>query len=135
MAKITFDGFDEYAEQLKKLEVNTLSVIKPAVYDGAAVVADEVKRHLRRVVSSRATGDLERSLGLSPMQDSFGFIHTKLGFDGYDRKGAANAPKAYVLERGRRDQPGRRKKPFIRPSEARQLHTILVSLMRTLLCS
>lgn len=115
MAKITFKGFSEYRAQLNALQQNTLKILKPAVYDGAAIVADETKRQLRRVIA-HPTGALEKSLGLSPMRDDFGYVYTKLGFDGYGdeaRKRHPNAPKAYVLEKGRADQPGRKKKPFL----------------------
>lgn len=116
MAKISFEGFESYKDMISDIEINTLNIIKPAVYDGAAIVADEVKRNLRRVVSPKASGDLERSMGLSEMRESFGFVHTKLGFSGYDRAGHPNILKARALERGRKDQPGRKKKPFIAPA-------------------
>lgn len=115
MAKITFDGFDNYRAIMQNLEGKELSIIKPAVYNGAAVVIDEVKRSLRSVVSGEATGDLEASIGLSHMEDKNGYINTKLGFDGYDRKGSPNIVKARVLESGTSKQQ-QRKKPFIRPA-------------------
>lgn len=113
MAKITFEGFESYKKQLEELGRRSDAIIKPAVYDGAAVLAEEVKRSLRRVLSDKATGDLVDSLGLTKMVDEQGYVYTKLGFVGYDRKKAANMVKAQVLERGRRDQPKRIKKPFM----------------------
>lgn len=113
MAKISFDGLDDYIKLLENIETKRSSIIKPAVYDGAAVVVEEVKKNLRRVVSSESTGDLERSMGLTKMQDSDGFVHTKLGFDGYDRNHHPNVLKARALESGTSKQ---RKKPFIRPA-------------------
>ena len=47
------------------------------------------------------------------MEDERGFIHTKLGFDGYDRRGNPNVVKARALESGTSKQ---QKKPFIRPA-------------------
>lgn len=113
MAKITFDGLGEYIELLEKMEVKRNSIIKPAVYDGAAIVVKEVKENLRRVVGPGNTGDLERSIGLSDMQDRDGFVHTKLGFDGYDRNHHPNIVKARALESGTSKQ---QKTPFIRPA-------------------
>lgn len=113
MAKITFDGLEEYIELLEKMEVKRNSIIKPAVYDGAAIVVKEVKENLRRVVGPGNTGDLERSIGLATMQDQDGFVHTKLGFDGYDRNHHPNIVKARALESGTSKQ---QKTPFIRPA-------------------
>lgn len=113
MAKITFDGLEEYIELLEKMEVKRNSIIKPAVYDGAAIVVKEVKENLRRVVGPGNTGDLERSIGLATMQDRDGFVHTKLGFDGYDRNHHPNIVKARALESGTSKQ---QKTPFIRPA-------------------
>lgn len=113
MAKISFDGFDNYRAIMQNLEGKELSIIKPAVYNGAAIVIDEVKKSLRSVVSSESTGDLEKSVGLSHMKDENGYINTKLGFDGYDRNGHPNIVKARALESGTSKQ---RKKPFIRPA-------------------
>ena len=113
MATIKFEGFDEYRKLIADLDKKTNSIIKPAVYDGAAVVVEEVKKNLRRVVGPDSTGDLEKSIGLSKMEDDRGFIHTKLGFDGYDRRGNPNVVKARALESGTSKQ---QKKPFIRPA-------------------
>ena len=113
MATIKFEGFDEYRKLIADLDQRTNSIIKPAVYDGAAVVVEEVKKNLRREVGPDSTGDLEKSIGLSKMEDDRGFIHTKLGFDGYDRRGNPNVVKARALESGTSKQ---QKKPFIRPA-------------------
>ena len=98
---------------MNDLNKKSNSIIKIAVYDGAAVVVEEVKKNLRRVVGPDSTGDLEKSMGLSQMQDDGGFVHTKLGFDGYDRRGNPNVLKARALESGTSKQ---QKKPFIRPA-------------------
>lgn len=113
MASIVFDGFDKYVGLIDNLNKKSNSIIKIAVYDGAAVVVEEVKKNLRRVVGPDSTGDLEKSMGLSQMQDDGGFVHTKLGFDGYDRRGNPNVVKARALESGTSKQ---QKKPFIRPA-------------------
>lgn len=113
MATIKFDGFDKYLKLLDGIDKNRNAIIKPAVYEGAAVVVEEVKKNLRRVVGPDSTGDLERSMGLSEMQDDWGFVNTKLGFDGYDRRGNPNIVKARALESGTSKQP---KRPFIRPA-------------------
>ena len=113
MAKIEFKGFEAYQDVLLTLQIKADAVMKPAIYDGAAVVIDAVKRNLRSVVGEYSTGDLEDSMGLSPMQEDNGFVYTKLGFDGYDRNGHPNVVKARALESGTSKQD---KKPFIRPA-------------------
>lgn len=100
MARMQVKGLDEYAIKVRRLSNNSQTIIKKAVYDGAAVVADAVKNGLRglpvengygteenplRGVSRRQKSDLIESMGLAPMQDfkGGGYINTKLGWDGY----------------------------------------------------
>ena len=121
MAKIEFAQFDAYQDVLRELELSVPKIIKPAIYNGAAIVADEVKRSLRRTLGGRGSGDLERSMGLAEMRDDFGYIHTKIGFKDYDRRRQPNVVKARVLEGGRKagpkNKPARQKKtPFIAPA-------------------
>lgn len=87
---------------------------KRAVYVGAGYMAERIKESLRSVVSENATGDLENSLGIAPIQlDNQGNWGTKIGFSGYDRKGVANPLKARILESGSSKQ---RKRPFLAPA-------------------
>ena len=44
MAKISFSGIDEYAKVLDVLDKESDEILKSAVYKGAALVADEIKR-------------------------------------------------------------------------------------------
>ena len=43
MAKIDYKGIDDYAKALGKLWKESEEIITAAVYDGAAIVADEIK--------------------------------------------------------------------------------------------
>lgn len=95
-----FEGIDNYVKQIEELGRSSSGIIKAGVYDGAAVAVEAVKESLRSVVSAEATGDLEESVGLSSMREENGYIFTKIGFDGYDRKGVPNVIKARVLENG-----------------------------------
>lgn len=113
MAKIEFKGLEAYQDVLMELAIKSDFIIKPAVYEGAAIVIDEIKKSLDRVTSDASTGDLRDSIGLSKMEDKNGYIYTKVGFEGYDRKGDPNIVKARVLESGR-SKP--KKRPFIRPA-------------------
>lgn len=88
---------------------------KKAVYEGAKVVADEIRKELEQILkgSSYRTGDLEAALGISKARDKYEEITAKVGFDGYDRKGVPNQLKARALESGTSRQV---KRPFVRPA-------------------
>lgn len=113
MATIRFTGIDTYLEQLQRLEQGSEEILKRAVYEGAAIVADEVRQRLHVVLSPDATGQLESSLGISSIRNDRGYVNARIGFDGYDSKGVANQLKANVLESGSSKQP---KRPFMRPA-------------------
>lgn len=101
---IEFDGVDAYIQQIKKMEASTEGIVKAGIYDGAAIAVDAIKESIRQTVSPEATGDLENSVGLSKMSNRDGYIFTKIGYDGYDRKGVPNVVKARVLENGTSDK-------------------------------
>lgn len=114
MARMTFKAGDEFALKLSQLSIDSDRVAKQAIYAGAKIVADEIKRSLEGVLSPEATGDLADSFGITPIrQDRDGNWNAKLGFDGYDRDGVPNQLKARALESGTSKQP---KRPFVRPA-------------------
>ncbi len=110
MAKMTIVGMDDYARKLSQLGQASVAISRKAVYAGASVVADEVKKRLEDnirdttyvgkkpgggVKSDKSTGDLVESLGVAPIGvDGRGNTNTKIGFDGYDSNGVPNALKA-----------------------------------------
>lgn len=95
MAKIEFKGIDKYISSLKQLQNHGEGIIKQAVYDGAAIIADAVKAAV-----PADTGDLRDSMFTAVMQNENGYIYTKIGFAGYDSSGTPNQLKARVLEYG-----------------------------------
>lgn len=106
MAKFRFQGIENYTEALEKIGgKNAASVLKYAVYPGAAVVADAIRSGLEH---HRDTGELANSLALATMRNDKGYVNTKIVFAGYDpnRKskrfpnGVPNAVKAASLESG-----------------------------------
>lgn len=55
-----------------------------------------------------------RALGIAPPAvDARGNTNTKVGFEGYDKKGVPNALKARAMESGTSKL---RKRPFVRPA-------------------
>ena len=106
---------DELIRKLDRLSGPAADdIAKRAVYAGAGYMTERIKESLRGVVSERATGDLENSLGISKMSlNKRGDWSAHIGFHGTDRKGTANVLKARILESGSSKQ---RKRPFFSPA-------------------
>lgn len=116
MARMTIRGLDEYAMKLSKLGADAPKIAKKVVMAGANPIADEIRKNLQANLadSKYSTGDLLDSFGIAPPDvDRLGNTNTKIGFEGYDRKGVPNALKARAMESGTSTQP---KKPFVRPA-------------------
>ncbi len=118
MARMTFKAGDEYSLKLSKLAANGLQdeIAKKAIYAAAGIVTDRIRAELNWTIggneNSKSTGDLEDSLGIAKIDlDKTGNWNTKIGFDGYDRKGVPNQLKARVLESGTSTI---KKRPFVR---------------------
>lgn len=105
MAKFKFTGIEKYVDSLEKIGgKNAESILKYAVYPGAAVVADAIRAEIE--TNHKVSGDLAKSLSLATMRNEDGYVNTKITFAGYDEKGVPNALKAAVLESGRSDRDG-----------------------------
>lgn len=141
MAKIEFAQIDEYAQRLGILWKSQRKIIESAVYQGADVVADEIKKGLLEIpiqegenglppvahkgemltgVSRRQKGDLIDGFGLAPMESNGDYVNTKAGFDGYGSvktkeypKGTPNAMLIRSIESG---TSFRKKNPVVRPA-------------------
>lgn len=140
MATIKFTGIDEYAEKLRRLGAAGVGICKAAVYDGAGVVADAVRRSIEAlptispgdaIVAWKAetpadalTEDqkagLLDGLHLKHMQNEDGFIYTEVGFSGYNavetRKYPDGQPNALIARSVESGSSARKKTPFIRPA-------------------
>lgn len=110
-----FEGITEYLQSLRKLEKGGKGIVKMSVYDGAGLLADEIRARLEANIKhpDKSTGALIESMGIADMRDKGGEISTKIGFYGYDDRGVPNHIKAAVMESGR---TGVKKRPFIRPA-------------------
>ena len=62
MAKIDFKGIDTYAKMLARLESGSEEIVKRAVYEGAAVVADSIKEGLKSIPVQEGKGTTENKL-------------------------------------------------------------------------
>jgi HK97 gp10 family phage protein len=129
---MTLKGFDEYAMKLSQIGKESVEISKKAVRAGANPVADAIKWELTKnlIGSEYSTGDLVKSMGIAPPDvDYKGNTNTKIGFDGYDRKGVPNALKARAMESGTSKQ---KKKPFIRPAVNRMKEQCVAEIRRVI---
>lgn len=139
MATIKIDGLDAYQKKLDALGNDITGILKRGVYDGANVVADAVRSSLSSLptvddteaimayrqgrpgrLTSKQKAGLLRSIDLAKMQNSDGFISTKLGFGGYNDvktnkfpKGQPNRMIAASIENG---TSASQRQPFVRPA-------------------
>ena len=136
MAKITFKGLEEYELRLSRMGKETTRIAGAAIYEGAAIVADEIKKGIRGlpvvtgygtetnplpggVTSAQKQGLLD-GLGIAPMQDDRGYLNVKIGFDGYNRTKTEKYPNGQpnqLVARGVESGTSwKQKKPFVRPA-------------------
>lgn len=136
MAKIKFDGLVKYEIMLSKLDSGTEKIIGKAIYGGAKIIADEIKKNIKSLpiikptqqknetllqgVTTDQRKGLEEGFGIAPMEYKNGYRSVKLGFDGYNRtytkkfpKGQPNVLIARSVEGG---TSVRKKIPFVRPA-------------------
>lgn len=121
MAKVDVKMPEEFLLKLSRLGSNTDAVAKKVLEAGGQVVLSRVKANLSAVIGSgtkydsRSTGELEASLGLSPVKaDRDGNHNIKIGFSEPRHNGGSNAKLATILEYGKHGQPA---KPFLKPAK------------------
>lgn len=122
MARADVKMPDEFLSKLSRLGSQTDTIAKKVLQAGGEVALDKVRSNLSAVVGvgnkgeSRSTGELERSLGLSPvMVDKNGNHDIKIGFSEPRTDGSSNAKIANILEYGTSSQPA---KPFLKPAKS-----------------
>lgn len=138
MARLDIDGTDEFLSELGRLETGTDDIAKMAIYEGAKVLADEIKSNLKALptddpdrmlqgndkYTSLTTHEKERLLngfGIAKIRgNSVEGHHTAIGFHGYGDfktkkypKGVPNQLIARSVESG---SSVRQKHPFVRPA-------------------
>ncbi len=78
---------------LDTLKGDTSPIMKAAIYKGAALAADEIRKEIEKLpvhksgspggVTNFERDALLAGLGISPMQFDDDFLNAKIGFDGY----------------------------------------------------
>jgi len=122
VAKVDLKLPEEFLIRLSRLGGRTDEICKKVLEAGGEVVLQKARSNLSTVVGrgtkypSRSTGELERSLGLSPPKvDRDGNYNIKVGFSEPRSDGGSNAKIAAILEYGKHGQPA---KPFLKPAKS-----------------
>lgn len=113
MATIRFSKLRDYELMLGRIGDASKDICGAAIYEGAKIIADEVKNNLDSLnvttdelamlkakkgeptyITQRAKEGLIKSFGVTPMQrDRDGIYNVKLGFDGYNDVKTKKWPK------------------------------------------
>lgn len=125
-------GMDEYLQKLGNLEFKAEGTVKQAVYDGAKVVADKVKANIDALPTSEGYQDrvtapkaiqkkgLADGFGITKMENQGGYIHVKLGFDGYNglksKKYPRGQPNAMIARTFEGGNSFTKRHPFVSPA-------------------
>ena len=122
MAKCTVKMPDEQLEKLSRLGAESDALAERVLEVGGDIVVSKVKSNLSAVIGSgvkfdsRSTGELERSLGVSPVKiDKYGNSNIKIGFTEPRSDNESNAKIANIIEYGKSGQPA---KPFLKPAKS-----------------
>lgn len=122
MAKCDVKMPEDALLKLSRLGSDMDTVAEKVLEAGGNVVLAKVRSNLASVVGSgtkydsRSTGELEKSIGLSPVkQDRDGNHNIKIGFAEPRSDGGSNAKIANIIEYGKSGQPA---KPFLKPAKS-----------------
>ena len=145
MAKITFQGLEQYERKLSVLWKNSEEVAGKAIYAGAGIVADAIRANIEALpavsdkagliayqkkdpapLTETAKKGLLDGLGITPLKDENGFYNVKIGFDGPGGEHGYNDLRTQKYPNG---QPNvliarslesgssiAQKRPFVRPA-------------------
>lgn len=96
-------GITKYIKTLESIDLQGPTIAGHVIYEGAAVVADQIKTEINALpVSDRGSSTtitpeqkkgLADGFGISKMRDENGNFNVKLGFDGYNTKITKSYPK------------------------------------------
>lgn len=136
MARCDVKMPDDFLLKLSRLGDKTDEICEKALNAGGEVVLAKVKSNLSAVIGkntktdSHSTGELERSLGLSPVLiDDNGNANIKIGFREPRSDGESNAKIASVIEYGKQGQPP---KPFLKPARTSSKKACVKAMIDTL---
>jgi hypothetical protein len=92
---ISFDGMDEYRDQLEGIEREIPKLVNSTLYEGAAILADAVQQEIDglRQIPPEARQGLHDGLGVARFWRENGSTVTKIGWEGYNKKRTKRWPK------------------------------------------
>ncbi len=136
MAKCTVKLPEELLTKLSKFGSQSDVIAERVLKAGSDVMVAKVKSNLASVIGSgvkydkRSTGELERSLGVSPVKvDRDGNHNVKIGFSEPRSDGDSNAKIATIIEYGKSGQPP---KPFMKPAKSSGKEACVSAMKRKL---
>ena len=136
VARCTMKMPEEFLLKISRLGDKTDEVCERVLNAGAEVVLKKVRTNLRNVIGkdtktqSRSTGELEHSLGVSPvLSDKNGNLNIKIGFSEPRTNGERNAKIASIIEYGKSGQPP---KPFMKPAKSASRKECMTVMINTL---
>ena len=136
MARCTMKMPEEFLLKISRLGDKTDEVCERVLNAGAEVVLKKVRTKRKYATckhtktQSRSTGELERSLGVSPvLSDKNGNLNIKIGFSEPRTNGESNAKIASVIEYGKSGQPP---KPFMKPAKSASRKECMTVMINTL---
>ena len=122
MAKAEVQLPEGLLTRLSQLGAKSDEIAEKMLEAGGEVLLSRVKSNLAGVIGkdtkypSESTGELERSLGLSPAKlDRNGNHNIKVGFSEPRADGSSNARIANIIEYGKHGQSA---KPFLKPAKS-----------------
>lgn len=135
MAKAEVQMPEELLTRLSQLGSKSDDIAEKMLEAGGEVLLAKVKSNLTGVIGkgtkypSESTGELERSLGLSPAKlDRNGNHNIKVGFAEPRSDGGSNAQIANIIEYGKHGQPA---KPFLKPAKSACKAAVIDAMKRT----
>jgi HK97 gp10 family phage protein len=136
MAKMEVRMPEEFLLKLSRLGNKTDEVCEKALEAGGKVVLAKAKTNLAATVGKgtkhkrRSTGELVRSLGLTPVKkDRGGASNIKVGFSEPRADGGSNAKLANIIEYGKHGQPAR---PFLKPAKSQSRKGMVAAMEQAL---
>lgn len=107
MARFEVGALDEYVRRLESLQKDKIqTVIKMSIYEGAAIVADEIAKEIDSLpesddpfkgITKQQKKDLKDGFGISPMIKTSENTNVKIGFSGYGSKPTKKYPKGVPI--------------------------------------
>ena len=135
MAKAEVQLPEGLLTRLSQLGAKSDEIAEKMLKAGGEVLLSRVKSNLAGVIGkgtkypSESTGELERSLGLSPAKlDRNGNHNIKVGFSEPRSDGGSNAQIANIIEYGKYGQPA---KPFLKPAKSASKAAVIEAMKQT----